>query len=64
MDEFVIWALCETSHEWIEFCDMGSTRTVPEAIELGNKCGFKYWGIRKRSDGKPSFILPDKRWVE
>lgn len=61
--EFVVWVICETVHEWIEYVKRGSADTIEEAAEIGRKAGG-YWGIRRSESPKPSFLREnDKLWL-
>lgn len=61
-NEFVVWRLAETSHEWLEWVKIGSCKSLKEAQELGKERGG-CWGIRHNTDPKPSYISDDGRWI-
>lgn len=62
-NEFVVWVLSEVSHEWIDWVKVGSAHTLEEAQKLGAMRGG-YWGIRRNTEPKPSYVLGDDgRWV-
>lgn len=56
--KFVVWIVCETAHEWIEYVKRGSADTIEEAVELACSYGG-CWGIRRSESPKPSFIGED-----
>ena len=56
--KFVVWTVCETAHEWIEYVRCGSADTIEEAAEIGRGRGG-CWGIRHSESPKPSFISDD-----
>jgi len=61
--KFVVWVICETSHEWIEYVKSTSTDTLEEAIEFGRKRGG-CWGVRLDTSPKPSmFNVEDGFWL-
>jgi len=64
-NSLVVWALCSTAPQWIEYCNMGSADTIEGARIIGASCGWKCWRIRKCSDGKPNYIGPDDgKWLD
>jgi hypothetical protein len=65
--KFVVWALQETAHEWIDWRSMGSADTIEEAQKIGTLCGWKYWRIRLGSEVDPSYVsgsYDDGKWME
>ena len=65
--KYKVWALQETAHEWIEWCDMGGADTIEGAREVGAKCGWKHWRIRLSTETKPSYVCggwDDGKWIE
>lgn len=61
-NEFVVWKLAERAHEWIEWVKVGSANTLELAQQIGKKCGG-YWGIRRNTEPRPSYINDDGRWI-
>ena len=55
---FVVWVICETAHEWIEYVKSASADTLEEATAIGQK-GGGCWGVRLNTSPKPSLISQD-----
>ena len=63
-NEFVVWMLAETAHEWIEWVKVGSAISLEEAQKIGELCGSRCWGIRKNTEQAPRYVLgDDERWI-